>query len=169
MCLTYCFFVRNIMPHEYYLRCVYKQFIYIIFRKIIFIRQVRSVASQETRVWLHRQRRCFSLFAQKNIYLHVFVEVCKHTVYVYKKLLPCLNFHWHLFVEFFTAMTDPAAEVCQWWVMFAQTMLCTLSRGVTVSAGSNIYICIWIYVRIMFLTLFFLYLVNVYNLHHAHH
>ncbi len=101
------------------------------------------------------QRRCFPLFAQKNIYLHVFVEVCKHTVYVYKKLLPCLNFHWHLFVEFFTAMTDPPAEVCQWWVMFAQTMLCTLSRGGTVSAGSNIYICIWICVRIMFLTLFF--------------
>ncbi len=42
------FFMRNSEPHEYFLRSVYKQFMYIIFRKFIFIRRVRNVASQET-------------------------------------------------------------------------------------------------------------------------
>ena len=42
------FFMQNSEPHEYFLRSVHKQFIHIIFRKFIFIRRVRNVASQET-------------------------------------------------------------------------------------------------------------------------
>jgi hypothetical protein len=55
----------------------------------------------------------FLCLHKKFIYLHVFLEVCKHTVYVYKMLLPCLKIQKTPFCGFFTAMTDPAAEVCQ--------------------------------------------------------
>jgi hypothetical protein len=59
------FFMRNSEPYEYFLCYVYKQFIYIKFRKFIFIRRVRSVRHKKRAYDFKWQRRCFPLFAQK--------------------------------------------------------------------------------------------------------